>query len=296
MLINEINTSKVLSDQEKDELIDLIKENLSINLEVENLSRKIYHRFLKEFNGIEYKKDSVLFSEKKVAFTEEVFGQDIMFIFNCYNVYDKGHYDMVGERFGFGNGFLSGRDKITVNVGLLSGSIKTNPTGTIQHEIEHFFQKMKTGGLKPNNVSMNIGRKAYDKALDLLRNKVYKSVEEYRVAFLIYTHADFEEDGFVNQLYQALLSGDGDDDEIIKNSPAFKYYVFGKKMIKEIEENRKGYEGYINKFGYRFNDFLSIYKNNNKRFISKIGKVLTKYNEELTHDGQVDMMNLGENG
>ena len=298
MLIEEIKITPTLTENDKKTLLKAINEALAINKAVENEALKIYNIFLGKLNDVDWVKGGDTFSYKEIVFDENVFSQpfNVVFKFNCVNVYKPEFYDDVKRRFSFGNGGMVGAKKFVATVGFLSGSMKDSILPVIQHELEHLYQmtRKKSVKLLINGLGQK-SSKIYNTALKTLKNPE-ATEEQYNVAFLIYTHADFEEDAFVNQMFQELKIGNGIGAEEIKKTNAFKYYKIGIRNLSIISKNREVYEPIINSFGMKCGDFIFVFKKMNRRFIEKIGKVLVKYNDELMENSMIEFFNLYDDG
>ena len=100
----------------------------------------------------------------------------------------------------------------------------------------------------------------------------------------------------MNQLYRRLKSDDDKKIEIIKKSPAFRYFKIGQNKIKYIKNNREKYESILKKtFGLKYDSFVSNITKANKRFIKKIGKVITLYDDEtIENGGIIDFFDLND--
>ena len=288
-----ILNSSLFSKSNKDDLLKSLNENLSINIKVEKETYLIYKKFLKLFNEEKYNEriDSNC-SKKIVRFVYNVFGeQEMIFIFNCYNIFktnvDKNYYR---QTFKLNKGNTL-RNIIEINVEIFSGTkIETDIKGILQHELEHVFQKIKSGKsiLYANKISKDLNKKIYLRAIKVLCSSPSESsIEEKRIAQMIYSHTDFEEDAFVNTLYSNLTNENQEksEDEIIEASQAFRYYKSGKTLLTKIEQQPEKYEKIISEYGFTVQNFLKLYKYYNKRFIMKIGKALTRYDEYFLENG-----------
>lgn len=299
-----ITGSTLFSELDKDDLLKSLNENLSINIKVEKETYLIYKKFLQLFNEEQYNEriDSNC-SKKVVRFIYNVFGKHQMtFVFNCYNIFkidaDKNYYR---QNFKLNKGNTL-RNTIEINVEIFSGTkIETDIKGILQHELEHVFQKIKTGKniLYANKISKDLNKKIYLRAIKVLSPTFPSeySIEETRIAQLIYSHTDFEEDAFVNALYSNLTDKNQEksEDEIIKASDAFRYYKSRKILLAEIEQQPEKYEEIISEYGFTLQNFLKLYKYYNKRFIMKIGKVLTRYDEYfLENGGLIDFFDIDD--
>lgn len=289
-----ITGSALFSKSDKDDLLKSLNENLSINYEVENETYEIYKKFLEQNNKTLYnERVDACCSKKVVKFVYNVFGKlQMPFIFNCYNIFRNGEDpNYYRKKYFLGHGSTTSKG-ITINVEIISGTkINTDIRGILQHELEHVFQKIKTEKniLYANKISKDLNKKIYLRAIKVLSPTFPSeySIEETRIAQLIYSHTDFEEDAFVNALYSNLTDKNQEksEDEIIKTSAAFRYYKSGKTLLAKIEQQPEKYEKIISQYGFTLQNFLKLYKYYNKRFIMKIGKVLTRYNQYFIENG-----------
>ena len=293
MIISEIRHSTILNEAEKRVVLNAINETLSINRQVKNETTRINNIFLEEFRKTEWTRMPG-YGRKVVEFNERVFGLPffVTFTFVCYNVLYPEQYEAAGRSLGFGGAQLKGVKSISAVIGCLSGSIKTNAMPSVQHELEHLFQMVKKEGkgLRVKGFGKDVGDSIYKTAINVLHDKTATD-EEMGVAFIIYTHSNHEIDAFVNQLYSELKEGENTD-EVLKKSKAFMYYKVGKNRLSVIKANKDTYEPIINSYGLKFNNFISVYSDLNRRFINKIGKVLTYFNDELLSESQVDFFDL----
>ena len=294
MIISEIRHSIILTELEKKTVLNAINETLSINRQVKNEAMRINTIFLEKFREVEWIRMPG-YGQKVVEFSENVFELpfSVTFTFVCYNIFNPEQYEAADRKLGFGGAQLKGVKSISAVVGCLSGNVKTNALPSIQHELEHLFQQVKKegGGLRVKGFGKDVGDQIYKTAVSVLHDKTATN-DERDVAFIIYTHANHEIDAFANQLYQELENGKCNTDETLKKSKAFIYYKVGKNRLSAIRNNRDTYEPIINSYGLKFNNFISVYSGLNRRFINKIGKVLTCFNDEILSNSQVDFFDL----
>ena len=263
-------------------LREAVDESLSINNEVLKTTDLIYRAFTDEFKNGGFQKYSDKLSYKAIYVSCPVFNGGIYkFIFNCYNVLDKGVYDVCKSIYKFGNGETS-KSKVTLNIGFLCGTQKTNIKPILQHEIEHIYQivqgeKLHSHSSYANSVS------AYYKALMVLKGGEEYGSPLWKIAYLIYTHSENEEDAFVNQLYSELCD-DFDKNHVLETSSAALNYKNGKAYLQEIIADRGTYAGPISEFGFSYDGFIDLYQKMNKRYIRKIGKVIARFENENQPD------------
>lgn len=298
ILEKEIERSQYLNEEEKRFFITIINESLSINNAVVDETNNIYGIFLENIQNLKWEKiEGGKAAKAELSFSYKPFNVDFDTEFNfiCYNVYDANLYSIFKTSYSFGNGGTRGTIKISINVGFLNGKLKESPKPTLQHELEHLYQRVKING---NLIIKGFGetnRDAYEWARLLLTNGINTITnqkytnEEFDVAFLVYTHANYEIDAFVNQLYQDLkVSFKHDSDpKVIKNSSAYKYYITGKEYLEAIKSNPKIYKPIIEPLGIKYKDFVSLFTTLNNRFIRKIGKALAKYETYLMENTTV---------
>lgn len=293
MLMNEIKKTLKLTEKEKKTLLSAINETLSINLSVKKETERIYDVFTNFFKNTPWEKtEKQYLNFKEISFTEKIFGnREITFIFHCFNVLEPNSFEYYSKYLGFDDGETTNKTRVDINVGCLSGTIHTSPISTLQHEMEHLYQYYVGGN------TLSLHNSSYKNALHILtHNQSDLAQEIYDIAFLIYTHTDFEQDAFVNQLYRRLKSDDNKKIEIIKKSPAFRYFKIGQNKIKYIKNNREKYESILKKtFGLKYDSFVSNITKANKRFIKKIGKVITLYDDEtIENGGIIDFFDLSD--
>ena len=300
MLLKEIQLTNLLSRNQKRALISAINESLAINDDVLKSVDTVYDDFIKESSKIPFLYDVMNPRDlkfKKVIIKEEIDGKNITFVFNCYNILDKDKLEDYTLQYNLGNGESKLESHIvTITVGLLSGTPTTNIKSLLQHEIEHIYQYFR--GKKLNTYDATTrenGPEAYKKAYSiLLGDSDNVDKETFYVAYVIYTLSETEIDAFVNQLYHE-LSGRTENNiiEVLKSSHAYTYYVNSKKLLNIIRNNRNAFEAVVNSFGFDYDKFVRIFTKLNKRYILKIGKVLTRYNQENQPD-EVLLNNLNE--
>lgn len=301
LIEDEIKWGQTLNEHDKNLLLGIIKETLSINADVINETNRIYDIFLEKIRYAEWKKlEGGMVSETIIEFNDKAFGgqEKVTFTFNCYNVFNVYSYGIFKSKYSFGNGGTNRTKNIIVNVGFLSGRLKDSPKPTLQHELEHLYQTIKIGGSLTINGFGKKNSEAYEWALKLLttgNNLITNrkcTQEEYDVAFLVYTHADYEIDGFVNQLYQELKFSPDTTSKAIKKSSAYRYYLDGKENLKLIKSKPEVYKPIIEKLGIKYKDFVSLFTHLNNRYIHKIGKILIQYDDHLMENTMIDFFDL----
>jgi hypothetical protein len=296
MFLKEIQLTNLLSSGQKKTLISAINESLAINDELVSVTESVYSKFKDEFKKSQFQylngeQNDIKF---KTITVDTKFGKErIRIFFRCFNILNDKSSQHYEEKYSLGNAeTIVELKEIYINAEFLSGTLKTNVKSLIQHELEHLFQVIR--GKKLN--SYGLGQKgvdAYNKAYRILKSNT-QDLKLFHVSYVIYTLSESEVDAFVNQLYQELSSvGIRDAIQTLKNSNAYNYYLNSKKLLKIIKNNREAYEDVITSFGFEYEKFLKTFLKLNQRYITKIGKVLSRFNEENQPD-EVLLNNLNE--
>lgn len=291
MLIEEIRNSFVLKNNEKKIILSAINEALSINDDVLRITENVFKDFVEKSNKTPFIYDAWAPSDiktKRVISKAEILGKEITFVFNCFNVLDSSKYETYMQRYRIGNAETSLKKyTIVVSAGFISGTLKTNVKSLLQHETEHLYQYFKGKRLNSYDPTFSKnGPSAYKKAYSILSsNSGNVDKETFYVAYIIYTLSESETDAFVNQLYRELEENhESNIDEVLKNSNAYTYYVTSRRLLNIVKTNKDNFEHIVENFGFEYNKFIKIFSKLNKRYIVKIGKVLTRYNEENQPD------------
>lgn len=289
---NYFNHSLYLTEQQRTKLNTVINEEMTINDNVSKILENIIKLFNDSFKTINFTKVNNTFSMKKISFNYKLENAVVFFKFKCYNVFDKKYYNTIKKIYNLGNGEVNETTKtITINLGYISGTLQTPLSTVLRHEEQHIFQILM--GRQINNWHMNdFGKKIYLKAVEIIKKKT-STIEDYIVAFPLYTQSDNEVDAFINQLYQELVENNIkhlDEDFIILNSSVYKYYLMSKKYLRLIKNDRTKYEPNIIQFGLTFEKYIKMIDNALNRTIQKIGKVIVKYNKDYPLKGADEIM------
>lgn len=279
MLLEEIQLTDLLSGGQKKTLLSAINEALAINDELLELTDSVYLKFNTELNKSPFRyiigeEHDIKF--KAVEFDTEFKHRRIGVRFRCFNILNPASAEYYEDKYHLGNAETEvDLMRVTINAEFLSGTLKTNIKSLLQHELEHLFQTIQ--GKKLNSYA---GGSAYNKAYKILKDGT-RDRKLFYVSYIIYTLSESEIDAFVNQLYQELSSA-GIDDAVraLKESNAYGYYLNSKRLLKLIKTNREEYEDVIASFGFDYERFLRLFSKLNRRYITKIGKVLARFNEE----------------
>ena len=278
ILNNKTNMENIIYN----ELKEVLKEELSINNEVINISKKIFEEI--KNNYLKSHKDNIddgiyLYSS---SFYESVLNKKFSVRYNIYNFLDINVFNKKNKSYNITEGVsacLEGGIFIMMRVNgyCISGNLKEELLmDTIMHEVEHIFQQIKAGKTLPTDGLYN--KYAQPKY-------IYSENELERiVSNLIYLTDKFEIDGMVNGLYGELknIGGEGIAIEGLKKTYTYEKY----KEVFELFEKLKMFEiSKINKIlsdeGFNYIQFIKKIEWGKRYFINKIGKVFFKYKKDM---------------
>lgn len=164
----------------------------------------------------------------------------------------------------------------------ISGGLRTNiSSDNLQHEIEHCFQMSNVGYILPKDGN-------YTKAFSII-NTENENTLTYKVALALYYSYPFEQDGFVNGLYQYIENSEQPVVEWfdIENTSAYEAFSNLNNIIKEIKStNTNEISKILNDiFKMTYEHYISLIESGKDRFIHKIGKVLAKHRMDAIKNG-----------
>lgn len=175
----------------------------------------------------------------------------------------------------------------TINLTIISihGKIvKTDMYESLQHELEHFFEKQKYN--KPYK----------DKALhDFCNTKIRNPLTDYDLilANIVYLSRKYEQRAYANGLYQFLLKSntimelDNNlmETRLFQGLKLLKYYV---KLLKNTDENhpllKAAIKPYKDNFNINYHWFVKTGDNAIDNIIKIIGKTVSKVKDDLFKD------------
>lgn len=287
----------LIDEQTKNELKNIINEELTINNEINLLTTSIYSEIKKSIKNVKYSplKQDVSFGILHLK-NINIFGLKFSIKIAIYNTNKKEFYKQMCDEYDCYNGYTNFTDNIiNINIGVLSGSRYIDFEGILQHEIEHVFQYTK----KNNQINTKIGQSIYKKAFNIIQNSDNYNKYQFYCAYLIYCLSDNEVDAFVNQLYRDIVNGNALNDEpIIQNSTIMQNYLNCKKILNNLDINNSFYQMALMSIGFdtekKQKQFIKYCNNALKRMINKIGKTIVKARKDLIEkkDVAVQLNNL----
>ena len=162
--------------------------------------------------------------------------------------------------------------------------------GVTQHEMEHFFQLVKTGKTTFLNPEQN---EMYFKGANLLRESDYG---KHVVGLLIYYSCRFEETAFVNTLYRMIMNQPNDDPiSVVKSTSFYNNIMVLKRAVSYCDQSNITNKGKQieaacrSEFGKSLNWFVKLTNKTVKRYMRGFGRAITKAKLDL------ERANNGEN-
>lgn len=142
----------------------------------------------------------------------------------------------------------------------------------VQHELEHLYQEINKGGtfpMTPLKKRVNVG---------LMRRKD-KNV--FIASFILYCARDYEQDAFANGLYNWLMNGNVDKNEVVRKSGLVKYRRMCLKYISELEMLSQEEKDRVSEFlGISVDRVIKKGYNACTKMKHKTNRVIYKYGEE----------------
>lgn len=268
-----------------------INEELSINTFVENESYKIINNIKKLFSEkTTIKKEKVCDGVNKnyVSFIHNLNDIKMRFHVYIYNFYNKDIYNEKKDDVILNSTSYFDNNKtalLNIEGYSISGTIDEKElSDTIQHEINHIFQKIKG---KKSNIKKDT---LYYKIRSIFSIETDEEINT--IANALYYSFDDEQDSFVNGLYAYLMSSGliVSWDKIKKNTLVYKGLESMKKSLIFLEKiNDEKIKQY---FGISKNKCISIIEKGMRRFQNKIGKVLIKHRKEMLVKENINYCNF----
>lgn len=261
-----------------DVLYQMIYESLSISNEVSSVSSDIISAILKE---IEKKGNDEPVSHS--SFHTLIFKYPFNIEWTLFDLTKLNQEISIGAQTDFGNKTLEViviKDEYGYRTDLLSDSI--------QHEIEHIFQRLK----RPDEKNFNEKDKAlYDNALNLIKNNKPGTIQ-YNVGRAVYLMFNAEQDGYVNGLYARLKSIESSRRKYIEDtSDAWQQVNFLRRFNYQIVNNEQtltSLESMQDALSSIGRDYKWLKLHTNKaiiRFLRKIAHIRKKLEDDDLNGG-----------
>ena len=252
----------------------IIKEELGIALEVSEISKTVYQQIIDDINLQQSEHTDICnITSGSIITNLDNLKIHINYCYrNFFNneVLDDIDIDMLTD----GGSVYISQSFISCNINLfgVSGTInQMEAMNTIQHEIEHLYQEIKSNKRIPSN----------DRLYAKMRTDLESGDENHKkIAKIIYLCFKSEQEGFVNGTYAWCMCQNFQTPPFsykdILNSPVGKLYTELVNLYFELEENKEMMD--ILKKEYR----ISINKIQKciYQFLKRIGRILIKVNND----------------
>lgn len=270
---------------------EAILENMSINKQVLDNTNVLSDLIAKEINNKEHEKTLV-----EPGITKCIFYLRDYILFNNkfgitvvnYNFKDTLTFNKNFEKY---EAKLTESDSIyepkrkhgfirIISCSISGGIVKKIVNDNIAHEIQHCFQEVNAESALPKDEN-------YSKAYTILKSgQIYDELTR-KISLVLYYSYSFEQDGFVNGLYQYLSNDNVYTWDDIKNTSAVGALETLRKTLEDVEhEPVSVVEEILRKhFGLSYKKFINFGKEGIKRFASKIGKVLWGHRSRQINEG-----------
>lgn len=262
-----------------EELRKVIKEELGISDKVTEISKMLFSEIMDRIPTVEEKEKNDVMIKKEFSLTFSVDGAKI----NCgvayRNFLSKDFSKIYNTSYITDGSSVRISNKIFfcfINVFAVCGTLnKEKAMETIQHEVEHIFQQIRTG---------------HSFGGDQLYGKIKTDMESgyknrSKVARLLYYTLKPEQEGFINGLYAFLMdSMEPYTEELLKKSETWGNYLFSKNTLKEIKENpelKTIFNEYFNDYGITIGKIETELDN----LLHRIGRVVIKVKQDKAKQG-----------
>lgn len=252
----------------------IINEELGIALEVNNCSKEIFLSIVDDIKKQPVEKNELCTVTNGIV---KAIVNDVNFQVNYTyrNFFSKDFIENIDiDILTSGGSAFVNKNLIICYVNLIgiNGNInKLEAINTIQHEVEHIYQEIKSNQRIPKN----------DKKYAKMRTDLeYGDEKHKKVAKLFYLCLKSEQEAFINGTYAWCMCDDIKSPpytykEII-NSPAGKLYIELKDLYLELIDDNEMFS--ILKNEYKLS-LIEIEKSI-KQFLKRLGKVLIKINND----------------
>ena len=253
-------------------LRNLIKEELGIHMEVVDTSNKVYNDIIEDMKHRDSNKTDICYI-KQGSIDCSLNNISFKAHYTCRNFLDKKIVDDLDIDSLTEGGTVFFNKKwlwINVNIIAINGTVnKQEALNTIQHELEHVYQQLRSGKRIPGNDDKYLKMKSDMECNDEARQKVGR---------LVYLCCKSEQEAFINGTYAWCMTNDAKSGpyqyEEIKNSPAGKLYVEMQELYDEVFNNSEMTNIVEGEYHYS-KQYVEKMMN---EFIRKLGRVLVKVN------------------
>lgn len=258
----------------EEQIKEIIKEELGIASEVSKVSNEIYEQIIEDISKQTSEKTDICFITSG-SITTALNNVKVFVNYTYRNFIDKNFLEDIDiDMLTDGSSVFKSQKFVLCIINLygVSGTInKMEALNTIQHEVEHIYQEIKSNKRIPGNDNL-YNKMRYDLE--------YGDINHKKVGKIFYLCLKSEQEAFINGTYAWCMCNDFKSppytyQEFIK-SPVGKLYNELVELYDELVTNKE-------MINILQNDYhLSIEKIEKKiqKFLKRIGKVLIKVNND----------------
>lgn len=267
-----------------------IDEELSISADVVSTVNKLSNEIL---GALKEKPKTVVdrgLTKQETNFYTKVFNLPIRIYAICYNFFDQATFATLSNAYNWIGGVRDVVDNeivLHINFSKISGQVTPDFYETIQHEVEHIYQRDVIGD---NNFLKEID--LYKKAIRQINSNDARLAYP---AWIIYLSFGFEQDAKVNGLYAYLNNfGPMPSWSDIKNSDTYSCLT---RLYKGLEflKTHTIKDDLTPFFGLSQEQIIKRGEKTIQRFERKIGKVLIKFRNDMVERGVDFNFKINEN-
>lgn len=269
-ILNELSVLKSVNDDMK----TVISESYGISTEVENTVLKIKDEIIKnskEKNWIQQGKIKI----KNGNFKYNIFGELININYNIINFITEENYDELWENFDFGAEYKANIKTISLTIGMFNGGYITSTfISSLQHELTHLYDNIKTNGHTIPDKSKNL----YKKIVGLLssNNKIF-SEKVYELGWCLYYSFKSERMAFANSFYTIVKQ----DVNLINQTEEYNMLYLYKRVLEYWNE----YKSCAQAFELTSQKCYNIINNGYKELVRALGRAYTKAKTDIINEG-----------
>lgn len=278
-----MNMKDLLFEKIINDINNIIVENLSIANELAKSAYDVTNEIendIKNVRPIITKIRGVTFKRNTISVNVEAISQVVKITYWYYNFMTEELKRKELHKIKF-------RDKvdensITITIISVAGDIDSNSLhDSIYHELEHMYQLQKRGKEFITDKD-NIYYYAH-----ILMNKLPIHSYGYMIATCLYLSEAFEQDAYVNGMYGTVMSrvkNFWDINKEFQKTNAYQGLQNFEQYLEVLKSSKEDIVQTLNKYFYEYNitydNMIPYFENRLKRFKTKVGKVLTKMQED----------------
>lgn len=259
------------------EIKQVMVEELGVSKEVAKTANNILQQIIKDSHTIPY-------SDRKSNSFNYNLMDNIITVHYELSYVDNEEDIVLNNRIGYSKKIKDKEYFLSTNLWYIKNENRyIDFEGTIQHEVEHIYQMIRSNTtLLDNEKSENIYKIA-----EYLRNN--RDVWYKLVGYAVYYNNKFEKDAFVNGIYNSIVNNPQKSPyDMLKKSATYSNIMTIKKYVLDTDFYKNKFEEIvIISFNKEYKWFYNLCNKVVKTYINKIGKVFAKAQKDLYGEGKV---------